>query len=245
MKNQNLPTKKQESQVTKYNPVTAKEAKENLLKHVASFPKNLTEQNIKTFVLDGKDYIKIYQAEWKPIQDINKSRLETEKLLTDKLKEAKLEFNKIAQLKVTANSQISFYAQNTEEGKELEKWNEYFAKYGKYTTFSYTDFEKLCNQYQIQKAKEKEIEKLSEFERLLNEPSKVQSVEITHVENIKYDTKVIVDFDKLDCTAAIKVLVNAGKSEHLTEMLRIALKDSKQEINGITYVESVSQNIRR
>ena len=94
MKNQNLPTKKQETQVTKYNPVTAKEAKENLLKHVASFPKNLTEQNIKTFVLDGNEYLKVYQSEWKPIQDINKSRLETEKLLTDKLKEAKIEFNK-------------------------------------------------------------------------------------------------------------------------------------------------------
>ena len=245
MKNQNLPAKKQETQVTKYNPVTAKEAKENLLKHVASFPKNLTEQNIKSFVLDGKDYLKIYDAETEPIKQANQKRLDIRKLLDSKLVEAKLEFNKIAQLKVTANSQISFYAQSCIEGKELEKWNEYFSKYGKYTTFSYSDFEKLCNQFQIQKAKEKEIEKLSEFERLLNEPTQVQSVEITDVENIKYDTKVIVDFDKLDCTAVIKVLVNAGKSEHLTEMLRIALKDTKQEINGITYVESVSQNIRR
>lgn len=245
MKNQNLPTTKQETQVTKYNPVTAKEAKENLLKHVKSFPTNLTEQNIKTFVLDGKDYLKIYDAETKPIQDANQKRLDIRKLLDSKLVEAKLEFNKIAQLKVTANSQVSFYAQNCIEGKELEKWNEYFSKYGKYTTFSYADFEKLCNQFQIQKKKEQEIEKLSEFERLLNEPSKVQSVEIKDVENIKYDTKIIVDFDKLDCVTAMQVLVDAGKSEHLIEMLRIALKDSKQEIKGITYVEKVSQSIRR
>ena len=245
MKPKNLPTKKQESQVTKYNPVTAKEAKENLLKHVASFPTNLTEQNIKTFVLDGKDYLKIYDVETEPIKQANQKRLDIRKLLDSKLVEAKIEFNKIAQLKVTANSQISFYGQNCIEGKELEKWNEYFAKYGKYTTFSYADFEKLCNQFQIQKKKEQEIEKLSEFERLLNEPTKVASVEISDVENVKYNTKIIVDFDKLDCTAAIQVLVDAGKSEHLIEMLRIALKDTKQEIKGITYIEEVTQSIRR
>jgi len=245
MKNQSLPTKKQESQVTSYNPKAAELARTNLLKHVASYPKVLTQENLKTFYVDGNDYLKIYDAETKPIQITNQKRLDDRKLLKDALDKAKLENNKIVQLKKNANDQISFYAKNTEEGKELEKWNEYFSKYGKYTTFSYSDFEKLCNQFQIQKAKEKEIEKLSEFERLLNEPTKVQSVEITDVENVTYNTKVVVDFDKLDCTTAMQVLVDAGKGKQITEMLRIALKDSKQEINGITYVESVSQNIRR
>lgn len=245
MKNQNLPTTKQETQTVEYNPAAAKVAKENLLKHVASYPKVLTQENIKTFYNDGKDYLKIYDAETEPIKQSNQKRLDIRKLLDSKLVEAKLENNKIVQLKKNANDQISFYAKDTEEGKELEKWNEYFAKYGKYTTFSYSDFEKLCNQFQIQKKKEQEIEKLSEFERLLNEPTQVQSVEITDVENVTYKTSVIVDYDILDYEKAFKAVLANNKESQLTEMLRIALKDFKQEIKGITYVDEVTQSIRR
>lgn len=239
----NLP-KKQE--IAKYNPETAKLAKENLLRHIENYPKNLTEKNIEAYILDGRDYLKVYQNATLSIKQANQKRLDIEKKLKDKLIEAKKEFDKIAQLKANANSQISFFAKSCEAGKEFETWNKYFEKYGKYTTYSYSDFEKLCNQYQIQKAKEKEIEKLSKFEQLLNEPKKVESVQVQDVESIKYNTKVIVDFDKLDCRKAINILLKKNKAEQLIEMLRIALKDTQQEIEGITYVkEVVANSIRR
>ena len=233
-----------QKQVIKYNPIAAKEAKESLLKHVANYPKTITESSVKEFIKDGRECLKVFESKWLPIAELNKDRLAIIKKLKDKVVEAQNEINKIAALKLRANTELSLLAQNCEKGNELNVWNQYFEKFGIYTTYSFSDFEKLCFQYQLQKQKELEKEQLSEFEQLLNEPQKIESVTIADVQNVKFKTELIVDYSKVDAKQILSILVENGKAEQLTEMLRIALKDSKPNLDGVTYIEKPYETVR-
>ena len=112
-------TQTKEKQVVKYNPISAGEAKESILKHVANYPKTITESSVKEFIKDGREYLKIFESEWLPISELNKERLSIISKLKKKVVEAQNEINKIAALKLRANTELSLLAQQCKKGNEF------------------------------------------------------------------------------------------------------------------------------
>jgi hypothetical protein len=243
-------TKKEEKRTTPYNPVTAKLAKENVLLFANNYPDTDNQDILIQYKKEATQYLKVYDLEWKAISDLNKTRLETSKFLSDKIVLAKKQINLIEGIKHKASIMLSHFADQIQQGNELELWNQYLKLYSKYTTYTFSQFESLCAQKQRVKEQKLKEQIAAEEERqrqrqnnaepdpIVVEKVVVESIVLEDIAPLKTKMSVAIDFEKVDAVALFKAIVAGGYADKIVELARLSLKH-KPVIDGVGYIETI------
>ena len=228
-------TKKEEKRTTAYNPDTAKIAKDNVLKFANNYPVTDNQDILIQYKKEATQYLKVYDLEWKAISDLNKTRLETSKFLSDKIVLATKQINIIEGIKHKASIMLSHFADQITEGNELELWNQYLKLYSKYTTYTFSQFQSLCAQKQRVK---EQIAAAKEAQGNFEPIVVVESIVLEDIAPTKTKMSVAIDFEKVDADKLLKAIFEGGYGDKIVELARLSLKH-KPAINGVGYIETI------